>query len=112
MILHNQIIQIFFLSDADDVLIGFAGIESGQRCYVGITLINGHYLQFAVVSNRFAKETQHGCTIPFGGQQKVDSLACRIHCAVQIFLRVFDFDMDLVYQPTTTLRTRFLRLRA
>ena len=56
MILLNQVVQILALPDGNRFLIGFAGVERGQRCGVGATFIDSDHFRFAVMANRLAKE--------------------------------------------------------
>ena len=102
VILLNPVVQILVLPDGDDFFTGFVGVECSQRCRVGTIFINGHYRRFAVVPNGLTKETQRCCSIPPGGQQEVDGLACSIHRAVQVFLLAFDFDVGFIHAPAPT----------
>lgn len=63
VVLLNKIIQLLTLPDSDSFFISFPGIEieSGQRCCIGSTFINGNDLRFAVMTNGLAKEAQ-GCS--------------------------------------------------
>ena len=56
IILLNQVVQILALPDGNRFLIGFAGVERGQRCGVGATFIDSDHFRFAVMANRLAKE--------------------------------------------------------
>lgn len=123
VILLNQVIQIFILSDSDDFFIGFVGIEHGQRRSISATFIDGHHFRFIVVPNGLAEKAQCDCRIPLCGQQEVDGLACSIDCPVQILPLTFDSELPLnATQPPKAmisrsrqvayLRTERLRLSA
>lgn len=52
----TRVVQILALPDGNRFLIGFAGVERGQRCGVGATFIDSDHFRFAVMANRLAKE--------------------------------------------------------
>lgn len=74
MILLNQIIQILVLPDGHLFLIGFIRDYRGQSGGLSTAFIDSGPLGFPMMTNSLAKEAQCGSGIPFGGQQKIDSL--------------------------------------
>ena len=91
VILLNQVVQIFTLSDGYLFLIGFIGVECCQSRRIGATFINSHHLGFTVMTNSLTKEAQGGGSVPFDCQQKVDGLTSSVYRAVQISPLAFDF---------------------
>lgn len=64
-------------------------------------LSSGHDFLFAMMANSLSKEAQRGIRIPLSRQQKVDGLAYRIDCPVQIFPLTSDFDVRFVHALPT-----------
>jgi hypothetical protein len=69
---------------------------------VSTTFIDSDHLRFTVMTNSLAKEAQCGCSVPFGSQQKVDSLTCCIDSPIQILPLAFDFDVAFIHSPLPT----------
>ncbi|AAM86272.1 hypothetical [Yersinia pestis KIM10+] len=88
------------LLDGNRFIFCFICVERDQRRCISTTLIDSHDLRFTLVSNGLTKEAQRRCCIPFGSQQEIDGLACSVHCAVQIFPLVFNFDVGFVHSPS------------
>ena len=93
VILLNQVVQVLTFPEINRFLIGFVGVEHGQSCGVSTTFIDSDHLGFAVIANSLAKKAQGGCSVPFGGQQKVDGVPCCIDRAKQILPLAYDFDV-------------------
>ena len=82
VVLFNDIVQIFALTDLDARLM--LSIHLFQACCIRTTLINIHQTGFSVLRNRFFQNTQGRLGISCGRQKKVDRLSLFIADSVQL----------------------------
>tara|TARA_B110000211_G_scaffold4392_1_gene5009 strand:+ start:121 stop:351 length:231 start_codon:yes stop_codon:yes gene_type:complete len=69
MILLNNVIQIFTLTDFDAAII--IGIILIDTCFIGSTFVDINKSRFAISANGFFKETLCSLSITLGGKEKV-----------------------------------------
>lgn len=97
MVLFNDIIQVFTLTDFALFLI--VSIILFQARLMGSALINILQTRFTILANRFFQNTKSGFGITWGCQEKINRLPLLFDCSIIICPLAFELNVISIPSP-------------
>lgn len=80
MVLLHDVVQILDLTNLDGRLA--LGVHRVKRGQISAAFVDGYGLGRAVLINCLFEEAPRISLVPLGSEQKIDGIACLIHCPV------------------------------
>jgi hypothetical protein len=97
MILLHGVVEILDRTDGDGGSMLFVVAPNGRS--IGLARIDGDRLGDTMATDRLGEEARSRLLVALRREQEIDGLAILIHCAIEVALLAFDFDIRLIHPP-------------